>query len=170
MAGTEALGVSLDRAGLLAHVQQTLKGLQVAQVSRLACEGDSIKEVAPAFQEIVSAWHLESCPVALAVSRDLGFCRRVVFPRAALENLPQVVAYELDRLLPLPADQVFFDFQVQEETGTEVRIILMALPRNRVEECLRLFAENGLRTVAVQLAAVAAVSAFAGSGWPLPAS
>ena len=87
MAGTEALGVFLDRSGLtLAHVQQTFKGLQVAQVSRLPCESGNLEDVAPAFQEMVRDWRLESCPVALAVSRDLGFCRRVAFPRAALEN------------------------------------------------------------------------------------
>ena len=165
IAGTEALGVFLDRTGLtLAHVQQTLKDIQVVQISRLTCDSSNLKDAAAAFQETVSSWHLDSCPVALAVSRELGFCRRVVFPRAALENLPQVVAYELDRWLPLPADQVYYDFQIQEESETEVRIVLMALPRRVVEECLTLFTEIGLRAVAVQLGAVAAANAFAASG------
>jgi Tfp pilus assembly protein PilN len=171
MAGTEALGVSLDGTGLtLAHVQQTLKDIQVVQVSRLPYSSGHLDDVAAPFLETVSNWRLESCPVALAVSRDLGFCRRMVFPRAALENLPQVVAYELDRWLPLPADQLYYDFQIQEDTDTEVRVLLMALPRRLVEECLSLFTDAGLRAVAVQLAAVAAGNAFAGSGRPLPAS
>ncbi len=169
MAGTEALGVFLDRTGLtLAHVNQTFKGPQVAQVSRLAYKSGGLEDVAAAFRETVRNWHLESCPVALAVSGDLGFCRRVAFPRAALENLAQVVAYELDRWLPLPADQVYYDFQVQEETDTEVRVLLMALPRSRVEECLSLFAETGLRALAVQLGFVAAGNAFAGFGRLMP--
>ena len=169
MAGNEGLGIFLDRTGLtLAQVQKTLAGIQVVHFEQLPLEAISMEDLTLALQKIVIDWHLESCPVALAVSADLGFCRPVVLPRATLENLAQVMAYELDRFLPLSADQLYYDFQVQEETATEVHLILMALLRSRIEEYLFLLTEVGLRPVALQLAPVAAGNAFAGLGQPLP--
>jgi Tfp pilus assembly protein PilN len=171
LTGTEGLGVCLDRHGLtLAHLQKTLSGVQVVHYGQLPLESGRIEDLATAFQDYVAGWGVAGCPVCLAVSADMGFVRQVVFPRAASENLAQVVAYELDRLLPLSADRLFYDFQVQEETATEVHLLLMALPRNRVEDCLQLVTEAGLRPLAVQLAPVAASNAFAGCGRPMPGS
>jgi hypothetical protein len=168
MAGNEGLGIFLDRTGLtLAQVQKTLAGIQVAHLEQLPLEATNLEDLTLVLQKIVVDWHLESCPVALAVSADLGFCRQVVLPRATLENLAQVMAYELDRLLPLPADQLYYDYQVQEETPAEVHLMLMALPRVKIEAYVRLFTEAGLRPVAVQLAPVAACNAFAGLGRPM---
>jgi Tfp pilus assembly protein PilN len=171
MAGNEGLGIFMDRNGLtLAHVQKTLSGIQVGHFEQLPLEAANKEVLTFSLQKTVADWHLESCPVALAVSADLGFCRQVVLPRATLENLAQVMAYELDRLLPLSADQLYYDFQVQEETATEVHLMLMALPRSKVEEYLHLLTEVGLRPVSVQLAPVAACNAFVGLGRPMPGS
>lgn len=169
MAGNEGLGIFLDRNGLtLAHVQKTLAGIQVEHFEPLFLETANMEDLA--LQKTIADWHLESCPVALAVSADLGFCRQVVLPRATLENLVQVMAYELDRFLPLPADQLYYDFQIQGQTATEVHLMLMALPRSKVEECVHLLAEAGLRLVSLQLAPVAACNAFVGLGRPMPGS
>jgi hypothetical protein len=124
--------------------------------------------LASVLQETVLAWTLQSCPVSLAVSPHLGFFRQVSLPRAASENLAQVVTYELDRFLPLPADNLFYGFQVIEETETEIRLMLMAVPRDQVEVGLRLLTEATLRPVAVELAPAAAGKVFALSGRPLP--
>jgi general secretion pathway protein L len=171
MAGNEGLGIFQDRNGLtLAHMQRTLAGIQVGHFEQLPLEAANMGDLTLALQKIVVDWHLESCPVALAVSADLGFCRQVVLPRATLENLAQVMAYELDRFLPLSAEQLYYDFQVQEQTATEVHLMLMALPRIRIEEYMHLLTEAGLRPVSVQLAPVAACNAFAGLGRPMPDS
>jgi len=169
MAGNEALGIFLDKNWLiLAHVQKTLAGFEVRHFEQLPLEAETTDDLSFAIQKTVTDWRLESCPVALAVSADLGFCQQVALPLATLENLAQVMAYELDRFLPLSADQLYYDFRIQEQTAAEVRLLLMALPRSRVEKYLQLLAEAGLRPVSVQLAPVAAWNAFAGLGRPTP--
>lgn len=171
MAGNEGLGIFLDGNGLtLAHVQKTLAGMQVGHFEQLPLGTANLEALSLALQKTIADWHLESCPVALAVSADLGFCRQIVLPRATLENLAQVMAYELDRFIPLPADQLYYDFQVQEETAAEVHLMLMALPRSRVEAYMHLLTEAGLRPISVQLAPMAACNAIAGLGRPMPGS
>ena len=171
LTGMDGLGAYLGEAGLtLVQVRKSLSGIEVRRWGTYPVEFGNTEELARLLQETVSAWALESCPVSLAVSPHLGFFRQVSLPRAASENLAQVVAYELDRFLPLPADSLLYDFQVLTETEAEIRLMLMAVPRDRVEECLRLLTEATLKPVAVELAPAAAGKAFTLSGRPLPPS
>ena len=70
----------------------------------------------------------------------------------------------------MPADNLLYGFQVLAETASEIHLMLMAVPRDQVEVCLRLLTEATLRPVAVELAPVAAAKAFALAGRPLPPS
>ena len=112
---TEAcsLGVYLDGSGLaLAQVHKGFSGIQVSHLESLPRGEKSLDSLEAHLQEIIASWDLSNCPVNLAVSRDLGFFREVELPLAAAENLAQVVSYELDRFLPLPASSLFYDYQV----------------------------------------------------------
>jgi Tfp pilus assembly protein PilN len=119
---------------------------------------------------MVAAWGLEASPVSLAVGLELSFFRRVTLPAAAKENLAQVVAYELDRFLPLPAESLYFDYQVLKETESEIHLALMAVRREPVEECLRLLSQATLRPIGVELGPAAAANAFASLATRLPPS
>jgi Tfp pilus assembly protein PilN len=171
LTGIDGLGAYLDEKGLtLVQVRKSLSGIKLGRWGTYPAEVGKMEELAPGLKETVLAWTLESCPVGLAVSPHLGFFRQVTLPRAASENLAQVVAYELDRFLPLPADSLFYGFQVVDQTETEIRLMLMAVPRDQVEECLRLLTEATLRPVAVELAPAAAGKVFGLSARPLPPS
>lgn len=168
LSGADGLGVYLDETSLtLAHVEKGLKGLQVQHIIRLAREGEE-EDLAAQIKETVVLWGLEGCPVSLAVDRNLGFLRPAALPPAAAENLSQVVAYELDRFLPLPADRLYYDYQVLAQTDTEIRIMLMALPREAVDDCLSLLSQAGLRPLAVELGTYAVANAFAQLAAKLP--
>jgi Tfp pilus assembly protein PilN len=171
LSGMEGIGVYLEENKLtLVQVRKRLSGIQVGRWATFPFESGKMEELAEVLQKTVSAWTPKLCPVSLAVSSHLSFFRQASLPRAAAENLAKVVAYELDRFLPLPPDQLFYDFQVLEETDTEIHLMLMAVLRDQVEACLRLLTEAGLSPVAVELAPVAACKVFALSGRPLPPS
>jgi Tfp pilus assembly protein PilN len=171
LSGMDGLGVYLQENKLtLVQVSKRLSGLQLGRWATYPYEPGKLEELAEVLQKIVPAWIPKSSPVSLAVTPHLGFFRRASLPRAAAENLARVVAYELDRFLPLPTEQLFYDFQVLAETETEIHFMLMAVVRDRVEACLRLLSEAGLSPVAVELAPVAAGKVFALSGRPLPPS
>jgi Tfp pilus assembly protein PilN len=171
LTGMDGLGAYLGGEGLtLVQVHKSLGGIQVRGWATYPANPGQMEELGPALQETVAAWNLESCPVSLAVSPHLGFLRPAALPRAALENLAQVVAYELDRFLPLPAENLLYGFQVLEEAESEIRLMLMAVLRDQVEVGLRLLTAAALKPIAVELAPVAAAQVFGLSGRPLPAS
>ena len=170
LAGAEGLGVYLDESALtLAQVEKGLKGFQVQHILRLERQGEA-EALATRLKDAVVQWGLEGCPVSLAVSRDLGFLRPAALPQAAAENLAQVVTYELDRFLPLPAERLYYDYQILGETDTEIRIMLMALPREAVDGSLNLLSQAGLRPMAVELAPAAVATAFSQLAAKLPPS
>ncbi|MFA5110738.1 MAG: PilN domain-containing protein [Desulfobaccales bacterium] len=159
---TDSLGVYLDKQDLiLAHVRKSLTGIQVQQVTRLPSPTGSREDLAAALGGIIPAWGLASCPVSVAVSSELAFFRRATLPLAAAENLAQVVAYELDRFMPLPREELYHGFQVQEETETEIHLMIIALPRSRVSPCLDLLTEATLKPSWLTVAPLAAGNAFA---------
>ena len=166
-----SLGVYLDRSGLtLAQVQKGFAGIRVTHLQRFPRTGEALSSLEPRLREIIAPWELTNCPVNLAVSRDLGFFREIVLPSAAAENLAQVVSYELDRFLPLPAGQLFYDYQILTETESEIHLMLMALPREPVEECLELLAGLGLPPLSLEPGPVALANAFALLGEKPPSS
>ena len=48
----------------------------------------------------------------VALGRDEALVRRVTMPAATEENLRQVLEFEMDRLTPFRADEVYFDYRV----------------------------------------------------------
>jgi general secretion pathway protein L len=50
--------------------------------------------------------------VRLRLQRGESLSRRVTMPAATEENLRQVLSFEMDRLTPFPADEVYFDYRV----------------------------------------------------------
>lgn len=170
---TEApsLGVYLDKSGLtLAQVHKGFSGIQVTHLERLLWGENDLVSLEPQIKEIISSWDLSNSPVNLAVSRDLCFFREVQLPLAAAENLAQVVSYEVDRFLPLPAPNLYYDYQVLKETETGIHLMLLALHREPVEQCLELLTRAGLKPYFLEPGPVAVANAFTLWGGKLPSS
>ncbi len=85
-------------------------------------------------------------PLVLMLPRSWVLSRTVVLPAAAAENLGQVLGFELDRLTPFTADQVYFDYQQQpRESGSDMLTVDVALvPRRRVDDWLDMLRTAGI--------------------------
>jgi Tfp pilus assembly protein PilN len=172
VSGAEGLGVYLERQDVtLVHIQKNFSGINLVNSLQIPYDPDNLEGVLPTLRETISAWKVASSPVCLAVCAEFGFLQPAILPAAAGENLAQVVTYELDRFLPLSGDQLYYDFQVIGQTEPEIYLMVLAVPRTRVERCLNLLKEIGLKPVGLTLAPVAAAQAFASqAGKKIPAS
>jgi Tfp pilus assembly protein PilN len=171
MGGAGSLGAFWDRRHLtLVHIQKAFTAPQVLNTARWPLPEEGPEGLAPHIAETLVAWGVQGSPMSLAVSPQLGFIRQVTMPVAARENLAKVVGYEIDRFLPLGADQLVFDYQIARQTETEITLALMALPREFIDGWLRLCADTGLNPISVELAPAAAANAFALLAQRLPPS
>lgn len=71
--------------------------------------------------------------------------RRVSFPAQVRDNLAQVLEYEIDRISPFQADQVYFDFKIAESPpgGGKIAVDLALCRRDLVRDWLQRLRDAG---------------------------
>jgi general secretion pathway protein L len=84
--------------------------------------------------------------VALVVGESNGFRRDIELPLAVENKLSQVLSYELDRLTPLRASDLYYGFCVKhrDTTAGTCRVELTAAPRARVTPMLETAKQKNL--------------------------
>jgi Tfp pilus assembly protein PilN len=106
--------------------------------------------------------------IVLSLPRSQAYMSRLVLPMTARGSLAQVVDYELERLLPLSREEVYYDFLAYERGEEEGRmgVVIFGLPRVLVNQYLEDLAQVGLRPQAVTLSCSALVNClfFCGAG------
>lgn len=102
----------------------------------------------------------------LCLPRAEAAFTRVVLPAAARQNLSQVIEYEIEHLIPLPRDQVYFDYSVRPLAGERLEVLLVCIPRERVREYLDALEDAFVHPRGIVLAstAIADYLAFCRSG------
>ncbi len=91
----------------------------------------------------------------LCVPRQEAAFNRVLLPSAARENMAQVLEYELDRLVPLPRDQIYFDFSFRDLGEDRLEVLLMCIPRQVVTAHLEALEDAFVRPRGIVLASTA---------------
>jgi general secretion pathway protein L len=84
--------------------------------------------------------------VVLRVSPDLLLEREVVVPMAAERELQRVMAYEMDRLTPFRADEVFWTCiaEARDPARDRLHVRVTIVPRGRVQPALAALRQAGL--------------------------
>lgn len=81
----------------------------------------------------------KNCRTVLEFDDSAQVLRRdILLPLAALDNLSNVLGYEMDRHTPFTASQVFFGYRVLERrpATAQVQVRLVAIPRGLLESWL----------------------------------
>ncbi len=88
---------------------------------------------------LASILYSRKAPLLLLVPETWVLHKQVNLPAAAQENLGQVIQFEMDRLTPFSADQVYYDYQVDQSAIDELMPVSIALlPRKRIDAWLAL--------------------------------
>lgn len=109
--------------------------------------------LADAMQRMASRNGFSGNRVAVALGGRSLFIREVLFPRMTTTELRQAIRWDLDKYVPFSPDQLYFDFWVTGPGTTEfeVRVLLVAVPRDVVDSMLRVLKRAGFKTVAVDI-------------------
>lgn len=91
----------------------------------------------------------------LCLPRAAAFFNRALLPAAARENLSQVLEYEIEHLVPLPRDQVYFDYSVRPLGGERIEVLLMCIAKEVVQGYLSALEDAFVRPRGIVLASTA---------------
>lgn len=102
---------------------------------------------------------LKNPEVMLCVPKAWSVIRMTELPAATRENLPDVVAFELDRITPFGSDDAYYDYRILKEENGVLRIAITALRRDTIDPYMRALADKGLPVTHIDTN-LAAVSAY----------
>lgn len=132
------------------------------RVSHLHPEGELVlgqlatDEPASGFRERILEAHpkLAEVPVVLRLAPGQALRKFIKLPAATEENLNQVVAFEMDRLAPFKADQVYFGTRVKSRLSATRQILveLVLTPRDKLDTLLEEVTAAGFRPDIVDMA------------------
>jgi len=91
----------------------------------------------------------------LCLPRAEAACNRILLPAAARENLAQVLEYEIEHLVPLPRDQVYFDYSARPLGEDRLEVLLTCIPREIVRVHLEALEDAFVRPRGIVLTSTA---------------
>lgn len=95
--------------------------------------------------------------VTLCIPKAWAVVQTTELPDAVKENLPGVVACELDRITPFGPDDAYYDYRILKESAGRLHMVITASKRRIIDPYISALAEKGLTVTQVDtgLAAVA---------------
>jgi Tfp pilus assembly protein PilN len=91
----------------------------------------------------------------IVLPRRAAVMTRVALPAAARENLSQVLEYEIENFVPMPRDEITYEYLLQEAVGDRVEVLLACLPKTVVQEHVGLLEQAGVRVRSIGVASTA---------------
>jgi Tfp pilus assembly protein PilN len=153
--GPEHVSLALVRKRLLRVTLAQSRTYPLAPVTRLEERLQNLTEAAAAFKRETK---VEPGAVHLCLARQELLLNRLVLPTAARENLAQVLEYEIERVIPLPREEIFYDYQVRESGQGEngrLAVLVVSVPRKVVRQYVDALETAGIRPKSVAVAAAA---------------
>lgn len=130
----DSIGIDIkDNEVVLAYLKQSLKGVRLAAHSVYSMEtGESGKGGMEALKSVISDFKAENQihtnNLVIGLSNEAIILREIEYPIAVKENIRYTLDHDIDKYIPLSADEVYFDYQVVEEDKANNRLkILLAL-------------------------------------------
>lgn len=154
------IAVGADRVSL-AHITKrmfTVTLLQEASYPLASADRpeERLQSLTDAVGTFVHGAGLQSSAVHLCLPRRELLLNRLVLPAAARENLAQVLEYEVERVIPLPRDEIFFGYQVRQSGGGEagrLAVLLICVPQRIVRPYMSALEGVGMRPKAISVSA-----------------
>ena len=92
----------------------------------------------------VGEFKAQHAKVILAIPKAWTVYRTVEFPAAVLENLHEVISYELDRLLSLNPENAYFDFKIVSKNQDGLKVAIAAARKDLIDSYIRPIEDKGL--------------------------
>jgi Tfp pilus assembly protein PilN len=161
----DGLGLAIGAQDIsFAHITKRFLRVSVLQARSLPLP-ESGSERAEALEQALTRFlqDIQVTPdqVVLCLPRQQAFVSRLVIPETARGSLSQVVEYEIEQLVPLSKEDIYYDYLTHETGGEERRIsiVILAVPRRIVDEYLVVLEKARMRPQMVTLTSAALMSA-----------
>ncbi len=89
--------------------------------------------------------------VVASLPESKSFVRVIQIPQMSEAEAENAVPYEAESFIPMPLDQVYVDWQKIGQVGDKMNILMIATPKEFVDNYLDILDKAGLKTVALEV-------------------
>lgn len=144
--------VRLERSGSV----PVLTNFDVIEIEQSEDEGTRTGRVQTALAELLRRRKIGQEPVLVSVPGNQTFFRPFALPPAPASRLASIVGFEARNQIPFPINEVLWDFKrIAPSDAGEIRVGLVAVRRELIDQLLALVRQSGLRLEAIQVAPLA---------------
>lgn len=143
------IDISRHRLGLL-WLKNSFKGIiKAGEAVYLSEKGKSFTEKPDAAADLVKAFieshRIASGDIFIAVPNESAMIREVRLPLAAKENLRETLTYEMEKFVPVSADEIYSDYQIlsEDKENQSLRILLAIARKSVIAPYLELKEKSG---------------------------
>lgn len=105
--------------------------------------GDRTAEICKIVNAFIDTQRVPAADIFLGIQRDLVILRYIELPLIVKENLKGTLVYEMERYIPLPISEIYFDFQIiaEDKAAGKMTVLLIAVRKELIDP----FLDNGNR-------------------------
>jgi Tfp pilus assembly protein PilN len=93
----------------------------------------------------------ENSRLTLGIPKAWAVIKTVEYPSSILENISNVIAFELDRITPFSPENAYFDFQIIKAEAEKVTLLVTAVRMDQIDPYLKAIQEKGFKTDQVSI-------------------
>lgn len=93
---------------------------------------------------------IDSRRIAASLPASRTFSRVLTLPAMAKSDMDEAVRLEAEQYIPVPADELYIDYEVAEQRAKESEVLVVATPKKIVDSYLVLFDLLGLEPVLME--------------------
>lgn len=135
-----SIGIDIKKSSVaMVHLKGSFKGVKLGACKIHSLEKNSLlKEKLKIISELVKDFiknnKITSSNIYLGIPREFAILKNIEFPLAVKENLRSTLTYEMDKYLPLPLDDIYFDCQIvnEDKENKRLNVLLVAAKKETI--------------------------------------
>lgn len=152
--GTSTIkGVQVKNKGLISYHQMAAPG-----VSLLSENPDDLKKLSEALSRFFAEGNFKTRDLVASVPESQVFARVITLPQMGEAEIASSVQNEAQQYVPMPLDQVAFDFEIlgpSELEAGKVDVLLVAVPKSLTSKYLQITKNAGLNLLSLETETIA---------------
>jgi general secretion pathway protein L len=95
-------------------------------------------EIRKVVNEFLREHRIPSADIFLGIQRDLTILRYIELPLAVKENLRGTLLYEMEKYVPLPVNDIYFDCQIiaEDKEANKLKVLLIVVKKELIDPYL----------------------------------
>lgn len=147
----------------IVYLKGSFKGVRVAAESHCRLDekrspNEKIKDTADFINNFIADHHVQASGILVGIAGALSISREIEFPLAVKENLRVTLLYEMEKYIPIPADDIYFDYQIilEDREKETLKLLLVVVKKKELEPYIQMagLLKKGISGVGIISAAV----------------